>query len=177
MDRAAALAVLGVADGTSDDEVRRRYLALVRLHHPDVADGASGVDVADITAAYRIVRATLPSAPASPSSQAAAKAVAVAVDGDTIVVALPPDETFLALVDVASLAGTVTYVDPEAGLLETLLELSDRRRCSLVISTQGRAVGTTDAFCTVESLDAAPPPAVEAIVEELAELLDGSLNS
>ena len=42
--------------------------------------------------------------------------------------------------------------------------------CSVLITLQGRAFGT-DAFCTMESIEAAPTPAIRPVVEALVEEL------
>lgn len=171
MDIDAARELLGVDEHTTPDAVRRRYLELIRRHHPDVALEPTAVDPAEVTEAYRVVRAAPPSTgPGLPRTK-----VEVTADGDTVSISLPPDETFLELLDVMSTVGAVTYVDPEGGLIEVLLELSSGRRCSLVAALQGRAAhGSTDVFLTVDDPSAAD---IARLTRELAELVDGSLNS
>lgn len=171
MDLDAARALLGVAPDTPPDAIRRRYLELIRRHHPDVAVEPTVVDPAEVTEAYRIVRA----APTPAGTSRCGTTVDVTADVDTLSVSLPPDETFLELLDVMSAVGAVTYVDPEGGLIEVLLELASGGRCSLVAAFQGRAAsGSTDVFLTVDDPTTAD---IARLAGELAELLDGSLNS
>ena len=173
MDIVEARKILGVDEHASPDSIRRQYLDLIRRHHPDVAAAPTDVDPADLTEAYRVVRSA-PAAAASAASAARAK-VGVTADGDTVTISLPPDETFLELLDVMSTVGAVTYVDPEGGLIEVLLELSSGRRCSLIAALQGRAAhGSTDVFLTLDDPQAAD---IARLTEELADLVDGSLNS
>jgi hypothetical protein len=167
VDRADALSVLGLAEGTSPTAVRDRYLELLRRHHPDLAGAASTATAATITEAYRVVRTTLPAPP-----DAVEPAVTVMADGDTLVVGLPADEAFLALLDVAASIGDVTYVDPEGGLIETLVTFTTGSAASLVMSLQGRAAtGTTDAFCTLARRGRGDVPDVVPVVAERATKL------
>lgn len=171
MDLDAARALLGVDPSASPETIRGRYLALIRRHHPDVAVEPTAVDPAEVTEAYRVVRA----APTGAGTSRSRTTVEVTADVDTVSISLPPDETFLELLDVMSAVGAVTYVDPEGGLVEVLLELSSGHRCSLVAALQGRAAhGSTDVFLTVDDPTAAD---IARLTRELAELLDGSLNS
>jgi hypothetical protein len=170
VDRHTALRVLGVGGDATPEQVRARYLELLWAHHPDVADAGNGsFDAAAIVEAYHVLKAE----PASPRER-----VSVRADGDTLVLGLPADETFAALVEMASQVGHLAYLDADTGLLESVVTIADGKTCSLVISLQGRAAGgTTDAFCTIEALGQGSAPPIEPIVEELAALLDGSLNS
>ena len=173
MDLDAARRILDVGPDASADDVRRSYLGLIRRHHPDVAATPATIDAADLTEAFRVVHAAL--AGGVVADERRRPTIAVDVDGDTLSIELPPDETFLVLLDVLSTVGAVTYVDPEAGLIETMLELSSGTRCSLVASLQGRAAhGSTDAFLTLDDPHAAD---VGALAGELAELVAGSLSS
>jgi hypothetical protein len=158
MDRRQAAAHLGVDLDAPAGEVRSAFRRLLRLHHPDIA-GGDGAEARHLTEAYRVLRR--PPAP-----------VTVATSADTLVLALPSDEAFDALLDAGAAIGDVTYVDAEAGLLEVLVTFDDGRRASALVTLQGRATGTTDAFVTLESLgnDPAPAPAIvlAALVEALA---------
>jgi curved DNA-binding protein CbpA len=171
MDPDAARALLGVDPAASPETIRRRYLELIRRHHPDVAVEPTAVDPAEVTEAYRVLRA----APARAVAGRSAARVDVTADVDTVSVSLPPDETFLELLDVMSAVGAVTYADPEGGLIEALLELTSGGRCSLVAALQGRAAhGSTDVFITLDDPTAAE---IARLTGELVELLDRSLNS
>ena len=63
-------------------------------------------------------------------------------------------------------SGEATYVDAEVGLLETIVG-SGLGSCSLMLSLQGRASGTPEAFVTLEPLGQGPPPPLAPLVAEL----------
>ena len=179
MDRADALATLGLDDGASPEEARARYLALLREHHPDVsaAGTRSTRAAAAITEAWRVLRAAFADAAAGETGEPdGTEAVAV---NDTLVIALPPDEAFAVLLDAASDVGSVSYVDRQSGLLEAIVT-SDGPAHSLVITVQGRAAtGATEAFCTLTPLGVDPPEEVrvEPVVDRLAEIIRRRLMS
>ena len=164
MDHATALVVLGVGAETPLVDVRRRYLELLRRHHPDVAAADSTIDAATITEAYRVVRAFEPALVDQPAG-----------DG-TIAVEAPADEAFLAVLDAAGAVGSVSYVDADAGLLEAIVDVAGST-FSLLISLQGRASGVTEAFCTVERLAGRGAVDTIALINEFAEVVEGFLNS
>jgi hypothetical protein len=167
VDEHEARAVLGLAPSATVDDARAAYRRLVRAHHPDVAGDRGTRTTARVIDAWRVLRDV--SAAASPP--APAPVVAAASDGDTITLDVPADEAFLLLLDAAHRVGDVTHVSPGDALLEALIAFDDGRTCSLVISLQGRANGTTEAFCTLQALDAGPTPpgglVVDALIEEL----------
>ena len=113
-----------------------------------------------IVGAYRALR---DAPPADPIIEAAAEHETTAADdddgitlvhADTIGIALPADEAFTVLLEVAHRIGDVTYLDRNE-LLEALLRTEQGVTVSMVISLQGRASGVTEAFVTLEALDAA----------------------
>lgn len=166
MDRREAAALLGVDEHATAAEVRTAFRRHLLRHHPDVA-GGDGATARLLTEAYRGLRQP------APEVEVEADAVdVIATADDTLVLALPPDEAFDALLDAGAAIGEVTYVDAVAGLLEVVVTFDDGRRASAVVSLQGRATGTTDAFVTLEPLgpEAAPPPSavIAALVEALA---------
>jgi hypothetical protein len=190
MDIAEARRVLGVPAGAPPERVRAAYRALLRRTHPDVNDAPdAAVRTAQLTTAYAVLispppgsppgpsperrrtggpRPTPPGTPAPPPRPAVGEVVQVAlVDADTIAVALPPDETLLLVIDAAHALGEVAYLDPSAGLVETIVEFVEAPTSSVLFSMQGRATGVTDVFCTVEPLsggDAPPSDAVTRLV-------------
>ena len=182
MDRTAALELLGVAHDADLEQVRRAYRRLVAEVHPDVsaADDATARTVA-LTEAYALLR----HGPAEPSSVPAdhrtasptdpgaiwdGPAVTVTqVDVDTVAVAAPADTTLLLLVEAAHELGDVVYLDPSSGLLEVLVEFVEAPTCSLLLTLQGRANGTTEVFCTVETLAGDDAPPLEAVTRLVAQ--------
>ena len=92
------------------------------------------------------------------------------LDGDSLTYPAPPDEVYRRLMAAADHLGELTYVDPDARLLDTVVTMDDGTACSLLASLQGRAHGT-EVFLTLEPLGAEPCPPVEPLVAVLAALL------
>ena len=171
----AAMVVLGVSASADLDEVRTAYLSRIRVAHPDA--GGDPDEAAAITAAFDLLRLELvlhgclpgegptesnePATPVGPID-----AVEIDTDGDTIFVAAPPHETFQLLLDAAATIGGIGHVDRHLGLLEVIVRFEGGPSCSVLITLQGRAFGT-DAFCTMESIEAAPTPPIAPVVEAL----------
>lgn len=143
-----ARTLLGVGPTATPHEVRAAWRRTVRAAHPDVNGGAgAGGRTAQLNEAYRLLRHLPPPAPAVPVVPVATEA------DDTLVVGAPADEAFLVLLDAAHDTGDVTYVDPSAGLLELVIDVEGAGPCSVLVTLQGRADGTTHAFVTVEGLN------------------------
>jgi hypothetical protein len=180
---------LGIEPTRDLAEVRSAYLARLHRVHPDKSGGdpaeANDRTIA-LTTAYRVVvdlggeaatttddasEADLPgAAPTVPVATARTVVVPIAmVEDDTIAVALPPDATYGLVVEAAHHLGEVTHIEPSSGLLQVVLEFVEAPPCSLLVTLQGRATGVTEAFCTVESLDAQPAPPIDAVVALLLE--------
>ena len=58
----------------------------------------------------------------------------------------------------------------QLGILELIVRFEGGPSCSVLITLQGRAFGT-DAFCTMDSIEAAPTPPLRPVVEALVEEL------
>jgi hypothetical protein len=201
VDLVEALAVLDLRPGATMGEVRDRYRALVRSAHPDLVDteaerAAATAATARITGAFAVVRRAVlatggevvpeppsPRAPSAgggpPTTGSAAPtaprpwevdAVEADADGDTISIAAPPGEAYALLLDAAARIGGIGYVDRRLGILEVIVRFEGGPSCSVLITLQGRAFGT-DAFCTMESIEAAPTPSIQPVVEALVEEL------
>lgn len=164
MDVVEARAVLGVRAHAPEDEVRHAYREALRRSHPDL--GGQGDRVQLVVDAYRI----LLDAPPEPEVVPAAVAVpsAVVVDGDTVAAELPAGDLFAMLVEVGHRIGDVAYVDDLAGILELIVTFDGYGACSVVLTLQGRATGTTEASCTVDALGPGPAPPPAAVAELLA---------
>lgn len=183
--------MLGVAGDVDDAALRAAYRSKLRATHPDVARPTGDVRRADaataeVVAAYRLLRREAATAP--PTVDAAPPATiaddAVRVDGDTVAAELPAGDLFTLLADAANIMGEVTYVDPDAGLLETIVELEGFPAASVVFTLhtatgsggaapeqEGRATGVTEAWCTVEALSGGPAPPHAAVAELFAAAL------
>jgi hypothetical protein len=174
-----ALRTLGLSPGATSRDARDAYRQLVREAHPDLDDSGDAAAAtratARLTEAYAIVRRSLaeppaavapvPDAPPEPTYRERA-----AIDGDSLLLDVPADEAFAVLFEAAGRVGHVAYFDRQLGLLETVVRFEGGPTCSVLITLQGRAFGT-EAFITMESIEAAatPPigPVVDALVDEL----------
>lgn len=168
MNREEAAALLGVGSLSTSDEVRAAYRAQIRNRHPDRAGARGTADAARLNEAYALLRRSAPMRPESTDPEVPVPEVEV-LDDDTLALAIPVEEVFLLLLNTAHDVGEVTYVDPDAGLIETIVTFAgpDLPACSVVLSLQGRA-DRVEAFCSVESLQGSDPPPVSEVVALLA---------
>ena len=174
-----ARAVLGVAAGSSEADERSAFRRRLRDTHPDVAGprADAGVAVARLTRALAVLRSARTAGPPPPPPPAAAPQpppptpVARTWPGDdSLLLEVPADEAFVALLEATHLVGEVTYVDARLGLLEAVLADGAGTPCQLLVTLQGRATGT-EAFCTLEPLGTDPCPPVADVVAALAAAL------
>lgn len=178
MDEAEARALLGVAAGAGPGELRTAFRRRLRQAHPDVApaDPDAARATARLVSAYALLRGPVPAGASPPSvpnkAPVATTAAPVVVDGDSLTYPAPPDEVYRRLVAAADQLGELTYVDPDARLLDTVVTMADGTACSLLASLQGRAYGT-EVFLTLEPLGREPCPPAEPLVAALAALLAG----
>lgn len=194
MELTEALEVLGLDPGASMNEVRDTYRARVRSAHPDTVGpggdrAAANAATARITGAFAVVRRAVldhdgetvpepPPAPVQPSPEERPPAprpwevdsIEADSDGDTIAIAAPPGEAYALLLEAGARIGGIGYVDRHLGILEIIVRFEGGPSCSVLITLQGRAFGT-DAFCTMESIEAAPTPPIRPVVEALVEEL------
>lgn len=196
MDEREALAVLGLRSGVAMAEVRSTYRRLVRTHHPDVAGSGQTRQAARLTEAYAVLRAaaratgsdtievdtvdpdqptpagTTTDGPAAPARSPYEEAVeAELAAGDSLLVHAPAAETFALLFEAAGRVGHLAYFDRQLGIIETIVRFEGGPSCSLLITLQGRAHGT-EAFLTLESIEADPTPPLKPVVEALLDVLD-----
>jgi hypothetical protein len=183
VDVALARDELGLGPAPTWAQVRIAYRAQIAASHPDRV-GGDPARAAVVTEAYATLerahregrladlRPAPPSAPppAPPPPAAPLDEPPEVLDGDTVHLAVPPDEAFVRLVDACHRIGDVTYIDRSCAILEALLPVEGEGVCSLVITLQGRADGT-DAFCTLEAIEHVASPPVRPVVERLVHAL------
>lgn len=161
MDPDEARAVLGLDPAATPEAVRSAFRRLVRTAHPDVT-GDDGATTRRLTDAYR----TLLDEPATATT--VTTTTSPTAGADTLVLALPPDEAFLTVLDAAAAIGAVTTADAESHLLEVLVTFDDGHTANALLSLQGRAAtGSTDAFVTVD-----PADRTTLVVDALATAID-----
>ena len=188
MDTGEALAVLGISPGATADEVRTAYRRLIRTSHPDRSGGdpAATHQTARLTQAYAVIRSAIEanggsSVPAGAPRRAAPPrgapdrpsepgVEAQLLEGDAIAVHAPAEEAFALLFEAAGRVGHIAYFDRQLGILETVVRFEGGPTCSVMITLQGRAM-YTEAFCTMESIEAAPTPSIQPVVEAIVEEL------
>ncbi len=170
-DVMAALRILGIDRSAPWNEVRARYRELIRSAHPDTepADPAATARAAELNVAFDIVATAtgngahplpdLPT-PAPVAEPAAAPSTAVTLHAG-------PGDVFLQLLDAAHVIGDVSYMEPEAGLIQVLLDDGDPCSAQLLISVDQLADPPTASF-TLDSQNSAMAPPIRLIVEELA---------
>ena len=191
MDLARAWTLLGVEPEAGAETVRQAFRHALRAAHPDVSTNADATErTRSIVDAYRSITGASGAgdadgedlehgaAAADPSDRGGTEPnsdssdVWLAAD-DTIALACPGDEAFARLVETAHRFGDLTYVDRQTGFLESVIRMPDGGTVSVVISLQGRANGTTEAFVTMEPVDVprSPLPPIRTLTEEIVELL------
>jgi hypothetical protein len=188
LDVTEALAVLGIREGTDLAGARAAYRGLVRAAHPDVApdDRDAHARTARLTEAYEVLVAyvdangAMPTAPAPPPTPAPAPAapptdppVTVdALDEGTIALGVPAPEAFALLYEAAGRVGGIAYYDRHLGILEIIVRFEGGPSCSVVMTLQGRA-HHTEVFCTMESIESTPAPAIAPVIDALVHELRG----
>ncbi len=164
MDVDEARELLGVHSSQSYADIRSTYRRRLYEAHPDRNSDPSAVDETKLLiAAFRCLRSSYNDADVDLDADLAAsdasmdvssgEPYAVLVDDDTIAISSPDAEAFADLTGVGHTIGNVTYLDRQNALLEILLQTVANDTLSLVVTLQGRANGTTEAFLTMEPLD------------------------
>ena len=193
MDLAAARGVLGVDNATSWIEVRATYLRLVRRHHPDTAvdladAGMRTVRTAQITEAFAVIVAAQsvsmavpgpspddqPNANTKPGDHlgSAFRHPTIAVDDSRVVLLdAPLMDAFLALHEVFSILGAVSYIDRLSLVLEAIVLPTPGQATSLLTWLDRNPDGATAATICVESLGGHPPADLDTLVDRIADLL------
>lgn len=186
MNSREAAEVLGLTPEASPVEVRRAYRSIIRTLHPDLAGSGATPDAVRVIEAYGVLRAErvvadadrpggpgvrrAPADGARPPASPLPPAAIVRMEDDTIAFGAPADETLLLLLEAAHDLGELTYLDRSMPIIEVICQFQGTPTLSLVITLQGRCDGT-EAFCTVESIEAGAGPPAGAVVDVLFDLL------
>ena len=176
-----ARSVLGLDRTATIADAVATHRRLQLRHHPDRTDdpGATAVS-ARLNQALAVLRAEGDGHPPEETERATASVAAdaapiaddepldVRLESGSLFVAAPADETFLRLLEAASLMGDVGHLDLRLGLLELLIRPEGGPTCSVLFTLQGRALGT-EVFAEMESIEAAPTPPLEPVLRALAD--------
>jgi hypothetical protein len=191
---AEARRALGLGPTPAWDDVRAAYRQAIRAAHPDRAGGSTqraavlndayatllrareaGTLHAVGAAAARTAARPAPAPPPAAAPMPDPVPGAVIAAGDTLVLPVPSDEAFVAVLEACHRVGDVTYVDRQCAIVEAVLRLPGEGTCSLVVTFQGRAHGT-DAFCTLEAIEHVHSLPVESLVQELGSVVTDVLG-
>ncbi len=164
--------LLGVSADMSWDEIRLAHRRRIRAVHPDVvASRAANQQTAALNVALDVLRDATDRGrrplPAPPDTAASHRPAEVARRPEVVTLRAGPGDPFVQLLDAAHEIGDVSYVDPEAGLIQVLLESSGPASSQLLIAFDGEADPPTAAF-TLDTMDAPHAPAIRDVVDRLA---------
>jgi hypothetical protein len=174
-----ALAMLGLGPGASWPAIRSAYRARIRAVHPDVVPGAppdAAVRAARLNAAFAVLErayrrgehpALPPPAPAATRPRSEVEPEPMPVDDDALVLVAPAGELFHHLADALDVVGSVTYADPEGGVLAAVVA-DGRGQLIVTLRDRGQA---TEALFTLEAVGSAPVPPIDDVVRAVARLL------
>ncbi len=173
---AAALQTLGLEPSAPWHEIRGRYRDLIRLAHPDMerTDPAATTRAVGVNVAFDVLAAAtsngtrpLPPVPVRVPADNLAPSPSAAVTLEA-----GPGDVFVQLLDAAHVIGDVSYMDPEAGLIQVLLDGGDPCSAQLLIAVDQHAEPPTASF-TLDSQNASTAPPIRSIVDELAAAIKG----
>lgn len=178
-----ALKILGLGpEAHTDVEVRAAFLRAIRSTHPDLHQRTSATEESTrVVQAYAVLNSAIAEPPIEPAVETPPDPqrptfdphpsvdIALIAD-DTIEVGAPTDEVFGLLLEVGHRCGEITFLDRSGAVMQILVGFVDQPICQLIVDLQGRAArGTTEIFCTIESLDDREPPDIELVARFLAE--------
>ena len=178
---ADALRIIGVSAETPWDDIRRAYRRRVRDHHPDL--GGSATEATEQTTRLNLAWQTLESAtdggrrplPATGHNPDATESgptdhAGVDVAAPAVTLRAPPGDVFVQLLDAAHAVGDVSYIDPEAGLIQVLLDPGGPAASQLLIAVDTEADPPACSF-TLDSMQAANAPAIADVVDQIGHHL------
>ena len=187
MDLEEARRTLGVPPGASARDLRTIFRERMRATHPDVNPGSAvptggPQDPAVLTRAHVVLQEAIAKAPdgrlpdadriASKPRHTMTDPVEALRDSDTVWVGAPPDETYQRLLEAVSTLGGIGHVDRGLGLLEVIVRFEGGPSCSVLLTLQGRSHGT-EIFCEMESIEAAPTPPIDPVLDAIVAHITG----
>ncbi|MGI9621467.1 MAG: hypothetical protein ACR2PK_01425 [Acidimicrobiales bacterium] len=170
----SAMKLLGIAPGSTWESARNRYRSEIVKVHPDIdATGAANDRAATLNIAYdTLCRFTdggsspLPTAPSARTPTGTPPTH----PAQPVVLRTEPGDVFLQLLEGAYRLGDVSYMDPEAGLIQVLLEEGGPHAPQLLIAVDVEGDPPTASF-TLDSADSESAPDLPDIVARFGDLL------
>jgi hypothetical protein len=172
MSLADACAVLGVRSDATWDDIRAAYRAGIRRTHPDLADSEGATArAARLNAAFAVLgeatdRGRRPAGDAPEPSHGRLPGR----PEPTPTLEVPAGDVFVRVLEAAYDIGEVSYIDPEAGLIQLLLGDGGPAASQLLIVIDDSVVPATASF-TLDSMDADAAPDIREVVGRLGTAL------
>ena len=179
MNRERALRTLGLEKGAQPTDINRAYRALIRQAHPDV--GGSTAVAARITEAYHWLQragpAPPPTPPAPPPPAARPSPHVAELTDDSLVLLLPAGDVFARLVEASHELGEVSYIDPDAGMVQVTFTADNGVVCQLAATVQANPVSgsrhrETQVEFTLDPLASGQAPPIGQVVAHLVRLIN-----
>lgn len=183
---AAALGALRVSPPAEWEDVRSAYRNGLMAVHPDTTSGTGDeARTADIVEAFRLLRGAtqdgaVPLATVLATAAAtAAAAVAAASVGPSVATDLSPavvlesarGDVYARVKDALATEGTISGVDPSAGLIQVVVETPGFAASQLTAEVTPTGDGDAQVLFTLDPLGVGEAPPLEAIVHRLGKLL------
>ena len=160
MNRDIALKTLGLKHDAQKEDISAAYRKLIRKAHPDV--GGDTAVAARLTEAYAWLQHAAPTKVRSTSTPAGAPS------NERLVLLLPPGDVFAHLCELGQRLGELSYLDPQAGILQVTFTALTSVPCQLMATvTHGANPEETQVEFTLESLTNAQPPPIAAVVDHM----------
>ncbi|MFN3218797.1 MAG: DnaJ family molecular chaperone [Acidimicrobiales bacterium] len=172
MSVADACAVLGVRSDAAWADIRAAYRSGMRRNHPDLTTGEGATArAARLNAAFAVLaeatdRGRRPAGPTVQPSQAHL----TRRPERTPTLEVPAGDVFVRVLEAAYDIGDVSYIDPEAGLIQLLLADGGPAASQLLIVIDESVVPATASF-TLDSMDADVAPDIRDVVGRLSTAL------
>ena len=160
MNRDLALKTLGLDRHAQREDISRAYRRLIRKAHPDV--GGDTAAAARITEAY----AWLQQAPSVGSPSPAPPATNPS--DEKLVLLLPPGDVFARLCELGHQLGELSYLDPDAGIMQVTFTALNSVPCQLVATViPSDHPRESQVEFTLEPLANGLPPPIATVVAHM----------
>ena len=160
MNRDLALQTLGLDRDAQREDISRAYRRLIRKTHPDV--GGDTAAAALITEAYAWLQQAPSVATPSPGRPAPSPS------DEKLVLLLPPGDVFARLCELGHQLGELSYLDPEAGIMQVTFTALNSVPCQLMATVIPSAnPKESQVEFTLEPLANGQPPPIATVVAHM----------